>query len=350
MALTNISSPHAHNKLKTQQVMLWVVLATLPGLCALTYWFGMGTLVNLAIVISCSLAFEAWFLRLRKRPVLFYLKDNSALVTAILLGLSLPPFAPWWIAVLGAFFAIVLAKQLYGGLGNNPFNPAMVAYVILLISFTKEMSQWAAPLGLSKETMGFGDSFNVIFLGGSIDAFSGATPLDIMKQRGGEIVATVLQEQAIFNQSHIISTGWEWVNLGFLIGGLVLLFKKIFTWHAPGGMLLGLIVMAFLFDDGSSKSGGPVLMHLLSGATMLGAFFIITDPVSGATSNRGRFIFGIGVGVLVYIIRVWGGPYPDAVAFSVLLMNFAAPFIDYYTPPRTYGHKQSQTIVGKGKS
>ncbi|XKD48717.1 Ion-translocating oxidoreductase complex subunit D [Pseudomonas aeruginosa] len=141
---------------------------------------------------------------------------------------------------------------------------------------------------------------------------------------------------------HLGSAGSEWVNLAFLLGGLFLLWRRLFTWHAPLGMLAGLFAMSLLFWNGSgSDSHGSPLFHLFSGATMLGAFFIVTDPVSGATSNRGRLVFGLGVGVLTYVIRAWGG-YPDGVAFAVLLMNLAAPTIDYYTRPRTYGHRKAE--------
>lgn len=350
MALINITSPHAHNRNATGHIMLWVCGATLPGLAALTYWFGLGSIINIAIIVACSIVFEALVIKIRHRPIGFYLKDNSALLTALLLGLSIPPLAPWWIGVIGAFTAIILAKQLYGGLGSNPFNPAMVAYVVLLISFPVEMTQWVAPHTLSGEYPGFNESLASIFLSAPVDAYTSATPLDQLKHNGGELISELMDQAPIFSQAMLAGVGWEWVNIAFLFGGLVLLYKKIFTWHGPVGMLLGLGAMALLFSDGgSSIGGGSVTVHLLSGATMFGAFFIITDPVSGATSNRGRFIFGLGVGITVYIIRVWGN-YPDAVAFAVLLMNFAAPFIDYYTPPRTYGHKTSAPIVGKEKS
>ena len=141
--------------------------------------------------------------------------------------------------------------------------------------------------------------------------------------------------------------GWEWANAGFLLGGIYLMSRRIFTWHAPISMLIALTLCALIgYDGGSSNSGGSPAFHLLSGATMLGAFFILTDPVSSAVSNRGRIVFGACIGVLIYIIRVYGA-YPDAVAFSVLLMNFAAPFIDHYTQPRTYGHKKDQSKGGK---
>jgi electron transport complex protein RnfD len=350
MAFMRITSPHAHSANTTGDVMRWVLLATLPGFIALSYFFGWGTFINLIIAVITALISEALVLKIRKRPILFYLKDCSALVTAILLGLALPPYAPWWIAVIGTASAIILAKQLYGGLGYNPFNPAMVGYVILLISFPVEMTQWAAPVTLvddSQPPPSIAASFDAVFLGNqnSVDAYTGATPLDLYKTQQGLLTEQIIAENSVFSQAAIAGVGWEWVNIAFLLGGIFLLYKRVFTWHAPLAMLGALALMAILFyDGGSSQSGGPVLMHLLSGGTMLGAFFIITDPVSSAVSNKGRLIYGACIGVLIYVIRVWGN-YPDAVAFAVLLMNFAAPFIDYYTVPRTYGHKNSASAT-----
>lgn len=344
MTFLRVSSPHAHASNTTGDVMRWVIAATLPGFIALSYFFGWGTFINLVLTSVTALAGEALILFLRHRPIAFYLKDCSALVTAVLLGLALPPYAPWWLVVIGAFSSVVLAKQLYGGLGYNPFNPAMVGYVVLLISFPVEMTRWAIPQDLladGQNLPGLLSALQAVFLGidSGIDGYTGATPLDLFKTQQGLLTEQIYAEQALFAKASIAGIGWEWVNIGFLVGGLFLLSKKIFTWHAPISMLAALAIMALLFNDGgSSESGGPVLLHLLSGGTMLGAFFIITDPVSSAVSNKGRIIFGAGIGVLIYIIRVWGN-YPDAVAFAVLLMNFAAPFIDYYTLPRTYGHK-----------
>ena len=346
MAFIRVSSPHTHAASTTANVMQWVILATLPGFVALSHFFRWGTLINLALASATALACEALVLSLRKRPVLFYLKDCSALVTAILLGLALPPYAPWWLVVVGTATAIILAKQLYGGLGYNPFNPAMVGYVVLLISFPVEMTRWAIPQDLLSDGQSLpslGAALNAVFTGSTqaIDGFTGATPLDLFKSQQGLLVEQIQAEQSLFSQAAFAGVGWEWVNLAFLAGGLFLLSKKIFTWHAPVSMLIALSLMALLFyDGGSSESGGSVMMHLFSGGTMLGAFFIITDPVSSAVSNKGRIIYGACIGVLIYIIRVWGN-YPDAVAFAVLLMNFAAPFIDYYTLPRTYGHKKA---------
>lgn len=338
MALLRVTSPHAHGPMSTAQVMRLVCLATLPGVLALSYFFGMGTLLNIAWAVLVALICEAGIMRLRKRPVGFYLNDFSAILTAVLLGIALPPAAPFWLIAVGTAFAIIIAKQLYGGMGYNPFNPAMVGYVVLLISFPVEMTRWLAPLGVNgDEWLGPIDALQLMFLGhDSVDAVTAATPLDLMRTNSSELVADLWLANPQFGS--IAGVGWEWANLGFLAGGLFLLYKRIFTWHAPVAMLLSLGFMALIFNDGgSSASGGSPLFHWFSGATMLGAFFILTDPVTSSTTPRGKLIFGAAVGVLIYLIRQWGS-YPDAVAFSVLLMNFCAPLIDYYTQPRTYGH------------
>ena len=257
------------------------------------------------------------------------------MVTAVLLGIALPPYSPWWLIAVGIASSILLAKHLYGGLGYNPFNPAMVGYVVLLISFPIQMSSWAAPRGVG-ELPGLLDALQACFTPGNFDAVTMATPLDLLKQNSSLLMDDLWQQNAQFGRWAGI--GWEWASLAFLAGGLWLLYQRVFTWHAPIAMLVALALTAALFyDGGSSASGGSPLFHLLSGATMFGAFFIITDPVSSAVSTRGRLVFGALIGLLVYLIRVYGN-YPDAVAFAVLIMNFAAPFIDQYTQPRSYGH------------
>ena len=335
MALMRITSPHAHGPMSTARVMQNVLLATVPGVIVLTHFFGFGTLVNIIWASILALAFEALALRLRKRPLGFYLGDYSALVTAVLLGIALPPYSPWWLIAVGIASSILLAKHLYGGLGYNPFNPAMVGYVVLLISFPVQMSSWAAPRGVG-ELPGLLDALQACFTPGNFDAVTMATPLDLLKQNNSLLMDDLWQQNVQFGRWAGI--GWEWASLAFLAGGLWLLYQRVFTWHAPIAMLVALALTAALFyDGGSSASGGSPLFHLLSGATMFGAFFIITDPVSSAVSTRGRLVFGALIGLLVYLIRVYGN-YPDAVAFAVLIMNFAAPFIDQYTQPRSYGH------------
>lgn len=352
MALLKISSPHTHRARSTGDVMQDVMLATIPGLIMLSYFFGPGTLINVVMACGFALGFEAIMLKLRNRPIAFYLNDYSALVTGVLLGLALPPYSPWWLMFTGVGISIVIAKHLYGGMGYNPFNPAMVGYVVLLISFPVEMTQWAVPRQLLEEgqnLIGPISALKQIWLGVAVDGYSGATPLDVLKHQEGYLLEHVYASEPIFSQGSWAGAGWEWVNLGFLAGGLYLLYRRVFTWHTPVAMLAALTLMAtFFYDGGSSDSGGSPLFHLFSGATMLGAFFIATDPVSSAVSTRGRLIFGAGIGVLVYVIRVWGN-YPDAVAFAVLLMNFAAPFIDYYTTPRTYGHDKPRKATEKAE-
>lgn len=347
MAFVTVTSPHATNTLSTGRVMQWVLLALVPGIVALSWYFGWGTLVNIGFASAAALLLEAVALKLRRRPVAFYLKDCSALVTAFLLGIALPPYSPWWLIAIGVVFAIPIAKHLYGGMGYNPFNPAMVGYVVLLISFPVEMTTWTSPRQLVDGSFpGLIDSVSALFAGReaipafALDGVTMATPLDVLKQNSSQLVADLWKTSPQFGEWG--GYGWEWANLGFLAGGVVLIYKRIFTWHAPISMLIALAVMATLFyDNGSSSSGGSPLFHLFSGATMLGAFFIVTDPVTSAVSNKGRIIYGAAIGVLLYIIRVWGN-YPDAIAFSVLLMNFAAPLLDHYTQPRTYGHDASR--------
>ncbi|WP_372750300.1 electron transport complex subunit RsxD [Litorivivens sp.] len=339
MALLTVSSPHAHGPMSTATVMRLVLAATVPGVFALTYFFGFGTLTNILWASILAVGMEAAILKLRKRPIGFYLNDGSALVTAVLLGIALPPASPWWVIAVGILFAIVFAKHLYGGMGYNPFNPAMIGYVVVLISFPVQLTTWVAPAGtFDGNLLGPIEALVRTFSVGAVDAVTMATPLDVLKQNDSLLVEDLWASSAQFGT--LAGVGWEWANVGFLLGGLFLLYKRVFTWHAPISMLIALVVLSALFyDGGSSASGGSPMFHLFSGATMLGAFFIVTDPVTSAVSNRGRIIYGACIGVLVYLIRVWGN-YPDAVAFSVLLMNFAAPLLDHYTQPRTYGHKK----------
>ncbi len=347
MPFIKITSPHTHGATSTAGVMQSVLLATLPGLLALTVFFGPGTLFNVVLACVAALGFEALALRLRKRPVGFFLKDCTALVTAVLLGLALPPYCPWWLVVVGIFFAIIVAKQLYGGMGYNPFNPAMVGYVVLLISFPLEMSQWAMPSTATDDMPGLLSVLQIKLSGASLDAYTGATPLDVLKQNSGLLLDSLYQQQAVFAAGRWAGAGWEWVNVAFALGGTYLLYKRVFSWQAPVAMLVVLgVLSAIFYDGGSSASAGSPLFQWLSGGTMLGAFFILTDPVTSAVSKKGRLIFGAGAGLLIFVIRVWGN-YPDGIAFAILLMNFAAPFIDFYTLPRTYGHKKSNRATAK---
>ena len=311
-----------------------VFLATVPGILVMTWFFGPGTLINLILGGCVALAVEYGVVALRGRDALTTISDLSVLVTATLLCIALPPYAPWWLTVIGVLTAVLLGKQVFGGLGYNPFNPAMVGYVVLLISFPVQMSSWAVPRELGA-VPGITEALQRIFLPGSIDALTGATPLDLLRQNTGLLFDDLMTARP--ELSGWAGVGWFEVNLAFLAGGLWLLYRRVFTWHAPIAMLATLALCALMgFDGGSSQSGGSALFHLFSGASMFAAFFIITDPVSSAVSNRGRLIFGGLIGLLIYLIRTLGN-YPDAVAFAVLILNFCAPFIDHYTQPRVYG-------------
>lgn len=350
MTLIRQTSPHTRKASSTQAIMLNVLIALIPGLLVSVYFFGWGVLINLVWASLVAVGCEALIIKLRKRPIRFFLQDYTAVVTAALLALAIPPSAPWWLTLIGTSFAIIIGKHLYGGMGQNLFNPAMLGYVLLLVSFPLEMSAWLPALGV-REGQGVLDLMASIqlFAGSvpvnSLDAMTMATPLDILRENTSLTIEELWATNPVF--SDWAGKGWQWVSLAYMLGGCWLLYKRVFTWHAPAGMLLMLGVMATLFygGEGSDSHGSP-LFHWLSGATMLGAFFIITDPVTSAASNKGRFIFGAGIGALTYIIRTWGG-YPDGVAFAVLLMNMAAPTIDYYTQPRTYGHKKPNRGLAK---
>lgn len=336
-------SPYIVEKTSVSIVMLKVLLALVPGIIAYAWVYGSGILVTLIIASATALASEALVLRWRNRPVKPFLADGSALVTAWLLALSLPPLAPWWLIVVGSLFAIVVAKQLYGGLGYNPFNPAMVGYAVLLISFPALMTQWPVPLSLAQAQLGFVDQLQFIFLrelppGLAIDAISSATPLDYLKTQ-----LTLEHDVPGIIQADIFgilgARGGEFVVGAYLLGALYLLQQRIISWHIPVAFLGTLALMAALFHLADPLHSADPVFHLFSGAAMFCAFFIATDPVSGPTTPRGKLIFAAGVAVLTYLIRAYGG-YPDGVAFAVLLMNICVPLIDAHTQPRVFGHEK----------
>nr|WP_297458599.1 electron transport complex subunit RsxD [uncultured Halomonas sp.] len=339
MSLMHASSPHSHAATSTGQIMRWVLIATLPGIAAQARFFGWGIVLNVLFAAGLGVLLEALILRLRSRPSSLTLRDNSALVTGVLLGVSLPPFVPWWLIAVGMVAAIVVAKQLFGGLGQNPFNPAMVGYALLLIAFPLPMTQWAAPHGLlGPEAISMGESLGYFLgLASPADAMTGATPLDAFKHKPEAILASEFWAGKPLPPGTL--NAWHSVALAWLAGGALLLFKRIVSWHIPLSMLGAIALIATLMFAGDPSHHGSPLFHLLGGAAIFGAFFIATDPVSAATSRKGKLYYGAGIGILVMVIRTFGA-YPDAVAFAVLLMNFAVPFIDYYTQPRTYGHNR----------
>jgi electron transport complex protein RnfD len=343
MQFATTSSPHLDRSQSVTRVMGLVLLALVPGTLAMFWYFGWGVLINIALAVATAVAAEAAVLAARGRRPLPVLADLSAVLTAWLLALALPPLLPWWQTVLGSAFAIVFAKQLFGGIGYNPFNPAMAGYVLLLISFPVTMTRWLPPEVVSGTSLTLADSLHIIFFGTppqgmSWDAISSATPLDQMRTGLSQnLMISEIQESPLWGDFG--GRGWEWIANWFLIGGLFLVWRGVISWRIPASMIGSLLLVSGLFwaiDPHTHPFPG---FHLFSGGMVLGAFFIATDPVSASTTPRGQLIYGALIGLLVFIIRTWGG-YPDAVAFSVLLMNMAAPTIDYYTQPRVFGQRE----------
>jgi electron transport complex protein RnfD len=320
--------------------MLQVIYALLPAVAAHVWFFGPGILLQILLASTFAFAFEAAMLKLRGRSLRLFLSDYSVLVTALLFALCLPPLAPWWVSFVGMFFAVVIAKHLYGGLGHNVFNPAMVGYVVVLISFPQPMTAWLPPVSVAETTPGLADTLWAVLTGDlpaalSWDAVTEATPLDRIRTAvaSGQMISEA-RSAPVFGDFG--GLGWEWIANWYALGGVWLIWRRIITWHVPVTMIGSVLLLglgAYLADPGSNPSP---LQHVFSGALIIGAFFIATDPVSGCASTRGRLIFGAGVGVITLVIRRWGG-YPDGVAFAVLLMNMAAPLIDRFTRPRVFG-------------
>ncbi len=341
-------SPYISEAPSVSNIMFKVLLALVPGIAAYVWVFGGGVLVTITLATITALAAEAVMLKIRRRPIAPFLSDYSAVITAWLLALAIPPLAPWWLVVIGTLFAIVVAKQLYGGLGYNPFNPAMIGYAVLIISFPVLMTKWPAALSLAQTKLSFIDQLHYIFSGllpldsnsivVKLDAVTSATPLDYLKTelKLKHDIASIIQAPLF---GTLGGKGGEFVTIGYLLGGLYLWQQKIITWHLPTAFLGSLAVISGVFWIVNPAHFASPLIHLFSGASMLCAFFIITDPVSGPTTPKGKLWFAAGVAVITYLVRVYGG-YPDGVAFAVIFMNICVPLIDAYTQPRVFGHEK----------
>jgi Na+-translocating ferredoxin:NAD+ oxidoreductase subunit D len=336
------NSPYVRAQASVTRVMLKVLLALVPAIAVYVWQFGPAILIQLGLATLTALACESLMLKLRGKPQALFLMDLSAIVTAWLIALAFPPLAPWWIVVTATALAIVVAKHLYGGLGQNPFNPAMVAYCVMIVAFPSLMTQW--PSDVQMQAVAVAEHAQAFPNGPAIalDAMSSATPLDALRtglRAAGSSVASVTSDPAVFGT--LAGRGWEWIALAYLLGGLWLIQQKIITWHIPLGFIAGLSAIAGAFWVADSVHYASPLLHLAAGGSMLGAFFILTDPVSAATTPRGKLIFAAGAGLLVYLIRVFGA-YPDGVAFATLLMNILVPLIDMKTQPPVFGHKGSK--------
>lgn len=336
------SGPFAHDRSTVNRVMLQVCLALAPATVFGLYLFGWPAIDLWLTTCAAALATEAACLKMLGQPMRRLL-DGSALLTGWLLALSLPPWAPWWIGVGGSVFAVGIGKQLYGGIGQNPFNPAMLARVALLIAFPLQMTTWALPQPLlSAGSPGFLDGLAITFAGAPLaDGTTGATALGGLKteltlnRTAEDILARNFQLVPAL-LGHSAGSLGETSELLILIGGLWLMARRIIHWEIPLSMVLAVMLPAAFAHQVNPERYPDAFYHLASGGLLLGALFIATDPVTSPISRWGRLIFGAGCGLLVYVIRTWGS-FPEAVAFAVLFMNALTPLIDRYWRPRAYG-------------
>lgn len=336
---------HTGIRLTVGTIMAQVMLAIAPATAWGLFCFGWPALNLFVITLLSALMFEALCLRIAGKAVKVTLFDGSALLTGWLVAMTLPPWAPWWIGVVGAGIAIILGKQVYGGLGQNLFNPAMLARVALLISFPVEMTTWAnlSPI-FSEQSPSFAEGLQITFSGlesfGTTDAWTGATTLGYVKTEFSQnrLLPDILQDYSDWKNFF----GWVRGSLGetssllLLIGGIWLIKKDIIQWHIPVSLLATVALLATAFQISDSQHYLGPFAHLNSGALICVAFFIATDYVTSPNTAVGKLIFGAGCGLLVYIIRTWGA-YPEGTGFAVLLMNCATPLIDHYIRPRIYG-------------
>ncbi|MDO8293092.1 MAG: RnfABCDGE type electron transport complex subunit D [Gallionella sp.] len=354
-AIMKKSGPFAHGISSVQRTMFLVLLALTPATLFNLYLFGWPAILLFIVTVGACVAVEAACLALAGKPVVATLADCSAILTGWLLAMSLPPWAPWWIGVLAAIFAIALTKHAFGGLGQNLFNPAMVGRTVMLISFPVAMTVWVAPHPLfSAGAPGLVEAFAITFGGSIPDTMSAASALGYIKtelSRGIPVTQSMGQMPDLMDMALGYRAGsmGETSALLILAGGLFLMAKRIISWHIPVSMMGSLFLIAALFhaiDPAHFTSG---TFHLLSGATFLGAFFIATDYVTSPVSKSGQIIFGIGVGLLTWSIRNFAG-YPEGVAFAVLLMNSLTPIIDQYTRPRAFGRtRKGEPLPLEGK-
>lgn len=351
------AGPFAHKGNSVQRTMGLVLIALAPATAWGLYLYGWPAIYLFLVTVAACIAAEALCLRLAKKPIMPFISDGSAILTGWLLAMTLPPWAPWWVGVVGAVMAIVVGKHVFGGIGQNLFNPAMVARVALLISFPLEMTRFIAPIPMgSNKAPDMESALSITFGGGADwDTVSSASILGHAKteiDRGVDAVALlgdIFDPFALSVGSTVGSLG-ETSALLILAGGLFLIFTRVISWTIPLSLFAGLLIPAALLHLIAPGQYPGADLHLLAGATMLGAFFIATDLVTSPVSRTGQIIFGAGIGFLCYVIRTWGG-YPEGMAFAVLLLNACTPLIDRYIQPRIYGRtRKGQPIEYKDKA
>ncbi|MFW5753559.1 MAG: RnfABCDGE type electron transport complex subunit D [Marinilabiliaceae bacterium] len=330
-------SPHIHGGDSVQKNMYGVVIALLPALAASIWFFGLGAIiVTLTAIVSCVL-FE-WLIQKYLMKTTPSITDGSAAVTGLLLAFNLPTNIPLGLIIIGAAVAIGIGKMSFGGLGNNPFNPALVGRVFLLISFPVQMTRWPEPVESRFQYL---------------DATTGATPLSVIKEgvASGESVPELMQEVPSYLNLFIGNMGGsagEMAGLALILGGIYLLWKKIISWHIPVSIIGSVVIFtSILHMVDPSANAGP-LFHILTGGLLLGAFFMATDYVSSPMSANGKLLYGTGIGILTVLIRVFGA-YPEGVSFAILIMNGFTPLIDRYLKPKRFGEKVKPARVQNTK-
>lgn len=342
-----MAGPYMHKNKSVQRTMILVMLALMPATAYGFFQFGWPSIILFCITIGSAFVFEVICLKIAGKPVSVFAFDGSAILTAWLLAASLPPWAPWWIGVVGSAIAIIIGKQVYGGLGQNVFNPAMVARVALLISFPLEMTAFIEPKPMfSMGAPGFMDSLSIVFGFTSYDAISSASILDSIKTEVGQGVAlgTVLDgryEPVNWMLGNINGSMGEGAAILLMLGGVALIFGRIITWYIPVSTIITIAVFATVFNLVDGDKYPDAMVHVFTGATILAAFYIATDPVTSPMSPKGQIFFGFGLGALTYIIRTWT-VYPEGISFAILIMNALTPLIDRYLRPRIFG----RTIKG----
>lgn len=336
------SSPHVHGGVSASRLM-WTVFATLvPAAAWSIYLFGLPALFVLVSTILFCVVFEAGGQLIAKKPV--NVADGSAALTGLILALTLPPGLPLWICAVGSFVAIVITKVFFGGLGQNPFNPAMTGRVFLLIAFPAPLTRWLVPRGTAENLFGapvtaLDAAGKVVEFGSDkVDVVTAATPLGLLTEKGVQAV-TSLQSGADIFVGQINGSLGETSALFLLLGGIALLAMRVITWHIPIAFLGSMAVFAAVTNAIDPSHYAGATFHLFTGGAMIGAWFMATDYVTSPMYPKGKIIFGLGCGALTMVIRLWAG-YPEGVSFAVLLMNACVPIIDTYTKPKKFGLAQ----------
>lgn len=311
-------APHVHGGDSVKKNMLNVIIALMPAYLAGIWYFGVGALIVSCVAMASCVAFE-WLISkflLKKQP---QINDLSALLTGLLLGMNLPSSLPWWMVVIGSLIAIGIGKMSFGGLGNNLFNPALVGRVFLLISFPAAMTTWPIPAPFTFD--------------GSVDALTAATPLAYIK----EGIFTTFTEMEMF-LGNIGGSFGETSSAALLLGLVYLLATRTISWHIPVSILGTVLIFTGIMHGIDPCTFASPLLHITSGGLLLGSIFMATDYVTSPMTKTGQIIFGVGIGLITMVIRLFGS-YPEGISFAILIMNAVVPLINRYIRPKRFGAK-----------